>query len=133
MPILFFAAFLVLLLSVFIGRIISERAFKSLDASQKVLLMDSFSKYRSFNLLPIILIFGVSLGVAFLFPENPGVPLALSFGLIVLFMIRSHIFIFRKLATLQLPRPCVKLFVFARSVSYIGLAIFLAIFLQDLL
>jgi hypothetical protein len=60
------------------------------------------------------------------------VPLALSFGLIVLFMIGSHTFIFRKLATLQLPRPCVKLFVFARSVGYIGLAIFLAMFLQEL-
>jgi len=114
-----FASLMVLLVSILVSRIISERALKKLNSEEKIKLFDAFSNMRMYSMMPLvmlILMLFMFKHVYFLFAPA-----------ILAYMLILNIFIFRKLKRIDIPKNIVGHFMFARSIAFVGFLAFLFI------
>ena len=49
------SGFVVLLIAVVVGRLLNERAYRTLDSEEKLRLMDGFSKTRAYSMLLLLI------------------------------------------------------------------------------
>lgn len=125
------SAFVVLLATMIVSRIISERGYRKLDSDEKLRLMDGFSKTRSFSMIPLLLLIAA---YWFLITQtdidNQYVTIAY-FGLLVLYVVIRSILNQRKLTQLELPTDYRRTFTIAQIVSFLGVAWFFFVIFQD--
>jgi hypothetical protein len=115
-----FAAFIVLFIA---ARIINERSVKTLDQADKAKLVDAFSSFRKYSLIPVLgLIVLYFLLVQFV-GSDVRLYLAL-LGVMLCYVIAINIFIVKRMTALHLPRPVVKSYIVTSLIKLGGLALF---------
>ena len=95
---------IIILFSAFIiSRIISEKALRQLSPDQKVLILDSFSKMRMYNLIPLVLIIVAYFFIKEVTSFHSYVPYIFFLAILFLFVIAIQVVSFKKLKSLKLP------------------------------
>jgi len=123
--------FLILIVSVVVSRIVSERALRQLSTEEKGTLLESFSSYRLYNTVVIL-----GLVVAYIAATNyyPRSYSMLTLIFIILFFTISgtvSVLSYQKLRNLNMPSGYIKSFLISLAIQYAGVAaIFLPMMLQ---
>lgn len=114
----------IFIVTIIASRIISERAMKELTIDEKAKLIDAFSGMRAYSLIPLsIIICGYFLIMRYT-DINRVVLSVVYFSLIILFIIISNIYVYKKLSKLNFPATYLKTHVFSKLISFIGIGIF---------
>ena len=122
----FYVALGLLLVGLFTGRLLGERAHRHLSAEEKVTLLDSFSQMRVYGYLPLIAIVGIFLGAGHL-PEDWISPAYYAaWVLLGLFFAATTLYVSRKMKRLGINAEFRRAHLRARCIAYGG---FLAYFL----
>lgn len=118
---------IVLLIAVFAGRLISERAYRLLSVEEKGQVMDAFSGLRKFSLVPLIVLVG---GYYLLIEKARVTSFAASavyFTLLLAYAIGVQVYIYRKMKA-RFPHPeFLRLHAAAQVPPIAGLLVFVAI------
>lgn len=123
----------VLLLCIVVSRIISERALKTLNQEEKMALVDSFSKLRTYNLIPLVVLFLVFLATQYLAPSMGTTPYIVFLCAILAFLIILQYVIFLKLKKLEMPDHYTKKYVCSRFIVIGGFFFWIGIMIYPLL
>ncbi|MBS1507139.1 MAG: hypothetical protein JSS79_10885 [Bacteroidetes bacterium] len=118
---------IVLLISIFAARAISERAVKQLDQEKKVLLIDLFSDgkiFRSIILLLILVLFFVAIKFNLV---HYSIAYSLFTALLFGYVFISGYTSYKKLKSNEFPDSYIQSFIIATTVRVVGIAIFFAI------
>jgi len=110
------------------SRLISEKAMAFLDEGQKLRLLEGFSRFRAYFLLPVIGIILFYYGGMKLFPRHAGNVSIAGAALLVAYVVGANMAIFRKLKSLEMPMAYVKRVVLARALLYLSLAALICFF-----
>lgn len=119
---------MVLLLAVIASRFVSEKATRFLSDEQKTALMEGFSKYRIFFMVPIILVILFYYTGMKLFPHLRAQVTLACVALLVLYVIVTNGLMIKKLRDLKMPAEYTRWFLLARVILYASLAIFIYVF-----
>ena len=116
------AGIIVFLLSILIGRLISERALAKLSGDQKQNLLDGLVRYRKYSLLPLIgalLAYGIAIllvsGYFRLFTQ-------IFLVVIFLYVLISNILLLVRVGRLALPSFYRRAMLTARIINLLGIA-----------
>jgi len=123
----FMIAFVLLFGSIFISRIINEKATKKLDQDKKVALIDVFSNGRIYTfgiLMGIIVLFFISMKFNLIDPLITYIVYIVS---IFTFIIITSLFSYRRLKANDFPDSYIKSYLLSTSLRFIGLVIFFAL------
>jgi hypothetical protein len=94
-------AFGVFIAAVIVSRILQERALRRLSTQEKGRLVEAFSAYRMFGLLPLAVIAGIYFAMSQLDTLEPATMLAISVPVAALgFAVVMQVLIYRKLRVL---------------------------------
>jgi hypothetical protein len=121
---------IILFAAIILSKIISEKALKQLSPEQKISILDSFSKMRMYNLIPLVLILGFFFFAEKIFHFNGFIPYILFLVAILSFMMVIQVVSLKKLKTLQLPDKYMKkyfssqLIILLGFIAWIGISIF---------
>lgn len=115
------------------GRVLSEKAMKQLNGDQKIRLMDSFSGFRKYSLIPLVVIL-----VVYLLMVNANVLTGPSghvifLGGIVVYLLVSQVVAYRRLRRLDLPDSYLRTFRISQIVVLLGFVCWGALSLRNLL
>ncbi|HWD93637.1 MAG TPA: hypothetical protein VG938_14945 [Verrucomicrobiae bacterium] len=97
---LFITGFVLLLAGLFGGRYLGERSLKLLSSDEKLKLLDSFSRFRAFGALPLLIIFLSFLGIPRLPPNLMWPAYFAAWALVAVYFVVVHQLIFRRLSEL---------------------------------
>ena len=121
---LFIAGLVLLLVGLFGSRYLAERDMRLLSSEEKLKLLDSFSRFRVFGALPLLLIAFSFFGIGYL-PQGWMWPAYFgAWVLIAVYLIVIHKLIFRRLCELGINAEYVAAHRRVRWVSYGGFAAF---------
>ncbi len=118
------SGFVVLLIAVVVGRLLNERAYRTLDSEEKLRLMDGFSKTRAYSMLPLLLLIG---GYWYLMTQTPLDRLTLNvvyFVLLIIYVVARSVWNQMKLVQLEMPSNYQRKFTITQVVSLLGVAWF---------
>lgn len=119
--------FVVLLVAVFAGRLISERSYRLLTLEEKGQMMDAFAGLRRFYLIPlIVLIGGYYLLADATGATSPAVSIVYFAGLLI-YMIGMNVYMYRKMQSYFPKPPFLRLQVVAHLLRFAGIVAFLGI------
>lgn len=108
------------------SRHLGERALRQLTPGEKVRLVDGFSGLRRLGWIPTGILLVGYLGLPSAFPEGPGWVGHLGLAGFVVGLVWINVHVARRLSALGFPGEFVRGVLLARSVGYLGLALFLA-------
>ena len=112
------------------SRFLSEKAYKLLTADDKVRLMDAFSGFRKYSLVPLLVLMG---GFYLIVMKLPEYRMTAVIGLLVITVVYvavMNLFNVKVLKALNLPGAFVRGFVLSRTLTMLGmLAMFASIFI----
>lgn len=123
-----FIGILAFLAAIIISRFISEKAARFLSGEQKVALMESFSGYRIYFLLPVVLVIVLFYAGVTLYPHLRGQVSLAGFALLLVYVLVTNTLVFRKMKALALPREYTRRIFLARLILYASLAVFIFMF-----
>jgi hypothetical protein len=113
------------LVAIVAARYLAERGFSTLDIEQKTRLVDGFTSHRKFSLVPIALFVVVYLGATRLFPDALRELTYAMFGITIIYVFGSGVWMARRLQSLEMSARYVRTFLWARALSTAGvLALF---------
>jgi hypothetical protein len=118
------SGFIALLVAMIVGRIISERGYRTLNSEEKVRLMDGFSKTRAYSMIPILILIGA---YYLLMTKTDFDKTMISIGyfsLLIVYIIFRSIMSHKKLSSMDLPATCRRYFTISQTVSLVGVAWF---------
>lgn len=112
----------IFIITIILSRVINEKATKELSEKKKIELIDEFSSMRIYNIVPIFLI----IGGFYYAVENTKINseqlfYAYYFSLI-LYVLISQTYVYKKLIKLDFPKTYVQKFVFSRIILFVGVA-----------
>ena len=123
MPLSLIIGIFLLVALIVASRFISENALKLLSENEKAKILDSFSNFRKYNQIPVLIIFALVLLIEYLEPEYSVKIFITLMILFIVFMVVSHLLITKKLNNLNLPRDYRKKYDISRIVYFSGFAI----------
>lgn len=118
------SGFVVLLVAVVVGRLLNERAYRTLGSEEKLRLMDGFSKTRAYSMIPLLVLIG---GYWYLATQTSLNKLTLSvvyFVLLIVYVVVRSVWNQVKLAQLEMPADYQRKFTITQVVSLLGVAWF---------
>lgn len=120
-------AFLVLLISFFLSRIVNNNAVKKLEAQEKADLVDLFSANRSWTFGILIAVFAfyfvsIKYELLDLFWTN-----ILYISVLFIYMTMMFVYAFKKLKEQNFPESYIKSYILSTAIRYVGLGVFLAV------
>lgn len=124
-------AIIILLATVVVSRIISERGYRGLDSEDKVRLMDGFSQKRMYSMLPLLALIGLYWFLSTQTEFDGQLLTIVYFGLLVLYVIISAVINQKILMRLQMPKDYCRLFSAAQVISLCGIAWFFFAILNE--
>lgn len=125
-------SFFLLFLSIFIARIISEKATQALSDDKKLALIDLFSKKRIYSLGIILGVFALYIFVQMVESIDAVLANIIYFGFLLLYMFISGYLSYRKLKNHDFPAAYIKSYLFALVVRFVGLAVFV-LYLENMI
>jgi len=123
---------IVLLIFMFVGRWMGANALKELSIEQKIKLLETFTSYRKYVLIPVVVVIGLFLFGLEMFPHQRIMLMVFYFVSLVLVLMFSNFYIFRQLKEVDLPQSYLKRFWISRSLIYSGLGLFLGLTVLDM-
>ena len=126
------SGFVVLLIAVVVGRLLNERAYRTLDSEEKLRLMDGFSKTRAYSMLPLLLLIG---GYWYLMTQTPLDRLTLNVVyvvLLIIYVVARSVWNQMKLVQLEMPSNYQRKFTITQVVSLLGVAWFFFAMFSDM-
>lgn len=127
----FEVALIVLIASIVVRRVLSERALKHLSSRQKAALVDAFSGQRAFGLVPPLVLLAVFFVVLKYTRISPSAVTIAYWIALLIYILFNFVYTQRTLKKLSLPTAYVQQFGIARSVQYVGLGVlFYSVFTQ---
>lgn len=117
-------SFLVLLVSIFLSRIVNEKANKGLNQEKKAELVDLFSKQRVWRFGFLILVFAVYFASSYYNLLKPEYTYGLYMVFIFVFILYSGLNSFNILRKNNFPDNYIKLYLLSTSITALGLVIF---------
>ncbi|MBN2525751.1 MAG: hypothetical protein JXR76_05095 [Deltaproteobacteria bacterium] len=111
--------FVILFLGIILGRILSEKAMGVLGADQKVRLMDAFSGVRKYSLLPLLAVLVAYVGLVQAGVLTGSLPHAVFLIVLLVYLVASQIFVYRRLTRIGLPMACIRRFHMSQAVVII--------------
>ncbi|MBN1531390.1 MAG: hypothetical protein JXA20_01880 [Spirochaetes bacterium] len=121
--ILGFIGFIILFI---IARVLNERNVKTLNQDEKAMMVDAFSSFRKYSLIPVLGLIVLYFLLAWRIGSDVRL-YALFLVLLLCYVIAINLFVVRKLLALHLPRPVVRSYVFTSLIKLAGLGIFFAV------
>jgi hypothetical protein len=118
---------IVLLACIVVSRIISERALKKLTSEEKVVIIDSFAKLRTYNLIPLVVLFIAFFSANYLVPSIGHSLYIVFLVLILAFLIGLNFLIFKKLKALKVPSNYTKTVIFSKSIVIAGFVFWIGV------
>ena len=118
------SGFVALLVAVVVGRLLNERAYRTLGSEEKLRLMDGFSKTRAYSMIPLLVLIG---GYWYLATQTSLNKLTLSvvyFVLLIVYVVVRSVWNQVKLAQLEMPADYQRKFTITQVVSLLGVAWF---------
>ena len=115
--IVFIAAFIA-------GRLISERALKILSDDEKGKLLQGFSKHRIFSFVGLVILVLVHFALQSSMSNSYFASLSAFVGALVLYLLMSSIYAYKKLKDLKLPDEYINQFLISTLIQYIGIFVF---------
>ncbi len=115
---------IVFVVAYILGRIISERALNTLSESDKVKLLDGFSRYRIFSLIGVVALVVLHYILRDSMPNNYFASLPAFVGFLVLYLLASSVYAFRKLRSIEMPDVYINRFLLSTLVQYVGIFVF---------
>ena len=118
------SGFVALLVAVVVGRLLNERAYRTLGSEEKLRLMDGFSKTRAYSMIPLLVLIG---GYWYLATQTSLNKLTLSvvyFVLLIVYVVVRSVWNQVKLAQLGMPADYQRKFTITQVVSLLGVAWF---------
>ena len=116
---------IVLLVCVVVSRIISVKAAKSMSKEKKAEMIDKFSGFAAYGMIPYVVIIAAYFLVA-KYTEMDKIMLTwLYFGLLILMIIATQIYSIKKLREMDLDSGYMRKYTIARVISMTGFAIFM--------
>jgi hypothetical protein len=119
-------AFVVLLVAVVVGRVLSERALKTLSVEQKASLVDAFAGQRAYGLIPLVVLFAGYFALLTYTSVSPSLLLVGYWLALIAYLAWNFWSTRARLATLHLPQSYLTQFGIGRVVQYVGLGVMLA-------
>ena len=104
-----------------INRVLGERALKRLNAEQKARLLDSFSGYRIYGTMVLVILALFYFAAAKTSPQLRFTLARALFGLLVLSSIVTSLLSYLKLKSLEIPRDYMNNFLVRSCLSFVGL------------
>lgn len=123
-----FIGIMAFLAAIVISRVVSEKALRFLNTAQKDALMEGFSSFRIYFMLPVIIVIGLFYAGVSLYPELKGQVTLAAFALLLVYVITTNTLVFRKMKALNLPREYTHRIIFARLILYVSLCVFIFMF-----
>jgi hypothetical protein len=106
-----------------ISRFVSEKALKILDNEEKAKLLDSFSNFRKYSQIPVIVVFILYLIINYINPPFADIAFIFLISIFLIFMFLTHFLINKKLSSMNLPKAYIKKFNIARHIYNSGFVI----------
>jgi predicted membrane channel-forming protein YqfA (hemolysin III family) len=106
------------------GRLVSERALKLLSEKEQGKLLQGFSRYRVFSLIGVIILVVIHYAAQSLSPDSYLAHFPVFVGVLVLYLLGSSIYAYRKLKQLELPDNYINQFLLSTLIQYVGLFVF---------
>jgi len=125
-------SFFVLFLSIFIARIITEKATQALSDEKKLALIDLFSKKRIYSLGIILGVFALYILVQMIDGIDGVLANIIYFSFLILYMFISGYLNYRKLKSNDFPSAYIKSYLFALVVRFVGMAVFV-LYLENMI
>ena len=111
------------------GRVLSEQALKKIPKSRKTALVDAFSRYRVFSMIPLVLLLLAAwAAMKYRFLSSWGLVVGVIAALLV-YIVASNVIIFKKMRRLDVPATYLRLYIISRGIQHVGLVALLAIIL----
>lgn len=120
-------AFLVLLISFFLSRLVNNHAIKKLEVHEKAALVDLFSTNRSWTFGILIAIFAfyfVSLKYELLDIYWTNI---LYISVLFIYMTAMAVYAFKNLKEQNFPDAYIKSYILSTAIRFVGLGVFLAV------
>ena len=127
----FEVAFVVLLVTVVVGRILSERALKNLSIEQKGSLVDTFRAQRAYGLIPLVVLLAAYFALLTYTSVSRSLVSAIYWGAFLTYLAWNFWFTRARLATLHLPQTYLTQLGVARAIQYVGLGVLLATLITE--
>ena len=116
---------IILLTCVVVSRIISMKATRSISKEKKAEMIDKFSGFAAYGMIPYVVIIAAYFLVA-KYTEIDKVLLTwLYFGLLILMIIATQIYSIKKLREMDLDSGYMRKYTIARVISMTGFAVFM--------
>lgn len=112
---------MIFIVTIIVAQIVDERAKKSLNAEERSRLDDALSGFRSYGLIPLVIIIGGYVLALRYRVYKESVLAALYFVTLILYIIGRNSLVFRKMNNLNLPMNYMKLAIFSKLLTYAGL------------
>lgn len=117
--------FIILLVSVVISRIITAKALKSLSTEKKADMIDKFSSFSAYGMIPIVIIICVYLLLSRYTAIDPNTMMWVYFGILLLLITITQIYTFKKLKEMDLDSGYMRRYITAKVISTSGFAVFM--------
>ena len=121
------SGFVALLVAVVVGRLLNERAYRTLGSEEKLRLMDGFSKTRAYSMIPLLVLIGGYWCLATQTSLNKLTLSVVYFVLLIVYVVVRSVWNQVKLAQLGMPADYQRKFTITQVVSLLGIAWFLSL------
>ncbi len=112
------------------ARLIAEKALKLLNENEKGRLLEGFSKKRIFSLVGLVALVLIHLALQSFLPNSYFATLPFFVGVLVLYLLGSSIYAYKKLKSLEMPENYINQFLFSTLIQYVGIFVFFGFLLN---
>jgi hypothetical protein len=110
----------------FIGRVISERALKRLNAEEKAKLLDAFAGYRTYSMVLVLCMVFIFIAGDRYLPHLRSTLSPIFMVLLTVALVTLSVLSYRKLKGLNMPADYIRSFLRSTCIQYIGIALLFA-------
>ena len=108
---------------ILLGRYINAQAIKKLSVEKKAELLDTFSTFGIFSIIPLLVIIGLTYWIADNFNNHSFTYLYLAAILIILYIIGIQIYIYRKLIKLNYPISYIRHYILSVCIRFLAVGV----------
>ena len=108
---------------ILLGRYVNAQAIKKLSVEKKAELLDTFSTFGIFSIIPLLVIIGITYWIADNFNNHSFTYLYLSAILIVVYIVGIQIYIYTKLIKANYPLSYIRQYILSVLIRFLALII----------
>lgn len=111
----------ILVVSILLSRYINSAAIKKLSMEKKAELIDTFSGFSVWSIIPLLVMIGIFYFTIDYMKDNYILYLSLFFLLAIIYVVALQVYIYKKLKKLEYPITYIRQYILSVVVRFIGL------------